>query len=401
MSMPEKPCLRKHLRCQAADPTGRDFVVHDGLRLSAMQFTLTDWQVNWVRLFNGSRTLPEIHAEGCQLVGGQLVPMEIFQDLAHKLEEALFLDTPRFRAVVEAPVRPACCFPDGDPDRLRRQVDGLFTGPGGPGLPGAAVDDQVRAVLAPHMDYPRGGTVYGHAFKAVAEHTTTSLFIVVGTSHYSHARFTLTRKHFRTPLGVVPTDDRFIDHVVASYGPGLFDDEWQAHYPEHSIELEVVLLQYLFAGKRDLRIVPLVVGSFGDCVGTASEPSAQEDVARMVTALRQAEAARGEPVCYIISGDLAHIGPKFGDERPVHDEQLTHSRAQDQQLIRCAEAVDLNGYFGVIADERDERRICGLPPTWTVLTATRPRAGKLLAYDQFVDPRGRESVSFASMAFHR
>ena len=24
-----------------------------------------------------------------------------------------------------------------------------------------------------------------------------------------------------------------------------------------------------------------------------------------------------EPICYLISGDLAHIGPKFGDPDPV------------------------------------------------------------------------------------
>ena len=46
-----------------------------------------------------------------------------------------------------------------------------------------------------------------------------------------------------------------------------------AHLPEHSIELEVVLLQYLYEGKRPFRIVPLVVGSFHDCVDSGTEPS--------------------------------------------------------------------------------------------------------------------------------
>ena len=58
------------------------------------------------------------------------------------------------------------------------------------------------------------------------------------------------------------------------------------------------------------------------------------------------------------------------------------------------------GFFQVIADESDRRRICGLPPTYTLLESIRPRAGKLLHYDQYVHPRGYESVSFASMAFY-
>jgi MEMO1 family protein len=64
-----------------------------------------------------------------------------------------------------------------------------------------------------------------------------------------------------------------------------------------------------------------------------------------------------------------------------------------------AERVDLEGYFGVIAQERDERRICGLPPTWLALAAARPARGRLVHYQQYVHPEGFESVSFASMVF--
>src|SRR5262249_52686739 len=142
-----------------------------------------------------------------------------------------------------------------------------------------------------------------------------------------------------------------------------------------------------------IRIVPLLVGPFEDCVLDNASPAAQGDIGRMIASLRKAEAQTPEPICYIISGDLAHIGPKFGDEKPVHETQLNHSRRQDEALIRQAEAVDTAGYFKVIAGEQDERRICGLPPTYTVLEAVRPGKGKLLHYDQFVHPQGFESVS--------
>ncbi|HJT79289.1 MAG TPA: AmmeMemoRadiSam system protein B, partial [Gemmataceae bacterium] len=250
-------------------------------------------------------------------------------------------------------------------------------------------------------DYARGGSTYTYAFKEVVQSTPASLFVIIGTSHYSAHRFTLTRKHFKTPLGVAPTDQGYIDRLVAHYGDGLFDDEYQAHLPEHSIELEVVFLQYLYEKRRPIRIVPLVVGSFADCVADGASPSKQKDVARMVRALRAAEAETGEPICYIISGDLAHIGPKFDDPEPVREPALAHSRDRDQEILKKAVAADADGYFRVIADEGDRRRICGLPPTWTVLEALRPGKGKLLHYDQYVHPRGYESVSFASMTFDR
>jgi AmmeMemoRadiSam system protein B len=210
----------------------------------------------------------------------------------------------------------------------------------------------------------------------------------------------LTRKHFKTPLGVVPTDQPYIDRLVQYYGDGLFDDEL-CHLPEHSIELEVVFLQYLYEQRRDIRIVPLVVGSFADCVRYATRPAEIDDVRRMIEALRRVEAETTEPICYIISGDLAHIGPKFRDTRPVDADWLRRSHGQDQAILKQAEAADADGYFQVIAAEDDARRICGLPPTYTVLEALKPSGGKVLHYDQYVHPRGHESVSFASVAFYR
>jgi hypothetical protein len=69
--------------------------------------------------------------------------------------------------------------------------------------------------------------------------------------------------------------------------------------------------------------------------------------------------------------------------------------------MRQAEAVDASRYFQVVAAEGDVRRICGFPPTYTLLEAIRPRVGKVLHYDLYVHPRGWESVSFASMAFYQ
>ena len=342
-------------------------------------------------------------AAAMQQLNGQLLPFELFTGLVQKLDEAFFLESPRFRDRLTSPVRePACigCY-EADPMALREQLTGLFRNDGGPGLPQPRQPDgRLRAALLPHIDYERGGKTIAWGFKEVAERAHASLFVIVGTSHYSAHRYTLTHKSFQTPLGVVPTDQAYIDRLVAHYGDGLFDDEL-CHLPEHSIELEVVFLQYLYEGKRPIRIVPLVVGSFQDSLEAGSLPSYREDVGRMIEALRKAEAETPEPICYLISGDLAHLGPKFGDPEPVDEPFLALSRDQDLALMRRAETVDTGDYFRIVADEADRRRICGLPPTYTVLEAVRPSRGKLLHYDQYVHPQGFESVSFASVAFFK
>jgi hypothetical protein len=398
----ERPRLRPHVVPYLDDQ--KHVYLVDQLGLNPRPERMSVREFFWVRLFDGQRTLREIQAEAVRQADGELLPLELFAKLAERLEEALFLDGPRFRDAAHQAVRePRCigCY-EGEPEALRRQLGRLFSGPQGPGKPRASKPDGLlRAALIPHIDYPRGGHTYAWGFKEVFEHTDASLFVIIGTSHYSTHRFTLTRKHFKTPLGITPTDQPTIDRLVHHYGDGLFDDELMAHLPEHSIELEVVFLQYLYEGKRPIRIVPLVVGSFQDCVEDGSTPAGRADICRMIEALRKVEAETSEPICYLISGDLAHVGPKFGDPEPVHESFLKDSRERDQILLRQVESIDPAAYFRGIAAERDRRRICGLPPTYVTLEAIRPAHGKVLHYDQYVHPRGHESVSFASVGFYR
>lgn len=408
----ERPKLRPLIdltRIRPADGSRREFVLFDRARLSTAELHLTAIDVGFLQLYDGTRTLDDIRRDVIEMLGGQPVPMEQVVAVRDLLDQALFLDSPAFHRetsrVLANPVRKPSCvgvYP-GKPAAFRRYCHDLFTHPDSAGLPGEPRPDAgLRAVLAPHIDYRRGGHAYTFAFKELVETTPASLFVVIGTSHYcGRRRFTLTRQGFETPLGVVPTDQTYIDRLVRHYPGDLFAEEWAAHVAEHSIELEVVLLHYLFAGKRDIRVVPLLVGSMQDCVDTGTSPLDQPDVRAMVDALQTVERETSEPICYVISGDLAHIGPKFGADHPLLADELAHSKSQDAALMAKAEEVDREGYFRIIAEEGDGRNICGLSPTWLTLAACEPGWGRLLRYDQYVEPNGHESVSFASVAFYR
>lgn len=427
MSALERPRLRAYLTWEAEGAGG--YVIWDQLRLAVRHLQVTKLEMSWLRLFDGQRTLPDIQAKLARNLDGREGSDEAFQRFVRKLDDALFFEGPSFRARLRAhtenPIRPPACTPSygDDPMRLRRSLDNFFTGPGGPGRPGPRrPDPNFRAALIPHIDYGRGGRAYAWPYKEVFERTPASLFVIVGTSHYSLHRFTLTRKDFQTPLGIASTDQTYIDRLVAHYGDGLFGDELPAHLPEHSIELEVVFLQYLFSD-TPFRIVPLLVGSFHDCIVAGREPNEADDIRRMIEALRAVERETKEPICYLISGDLAHIGPKFRDPGRVHSALLAHSRRQDLALLHELDGAargitsaprnysfealtrprspDPGAYFRIIAEENDARRICGLPPTYTVLQALRPSRGEVLYYDQYVHPDGFESVSFASAVFYQ
>ena len=400
-----RPRLRPHFSVAPGASADSGMVtIHDLLRIS-QPIQVSPAVIELMKLFDGQRTVDDIRSAFAQRQGGQLVELPVILQLVQYLEQAMILDGPTLRAKLDAPIREPSCigtYPE-EPEAIRQQLQHLFTAPSGPGLPAVAGSRanegrRLRAVLVPHMDYRRGNITYGWGFRELFERTTARLFVIIATSHYSGAPFTLSKQHFRTPLGVAETDQNFVNKLEAHYGPGLYDDR-EAHVPEHSIELEVLLLQYLYETVGAIRIVPLLVSSYARHVNGGTDPATAANITRMAEGLRLAEAAAGEPVCYIISGDLAHIGPKFDDPEPVNANQLAYSRAQDHKLLDKLTTADAAGYFQVIANEGDDRRICGLPPTHLTLLAACPTRGKILHYQQYIHPHGHESVSFASASF--
>jgi hypothetical protein len=406
MPLPERPRLRPTV-IGHIDPENTEVVwLYDRYRVSRFQLALSRQAIPILELFNGSNDLRDVQVALMRFTGGQLFPLSILEQLVGRLDEALLLDGPRVQDCLDefhrSSVREPSCLDSygSDPEEVRQLLLSQFQDERGSGLPAnVQPDGELRGALIPHIDYHRGGPVYSHAFKELVERSDASVFVIIGTSHYSGSRYILTRKDFKTPLGIAETDKDYVNRLATYYGNRAFEDE-VAHLPEHSIELEVVFLQYLLEGKRAFRIVPLLVGSFQDCIDAGIEPREQSDIYLMIQALRRAEAESGEKVCYISSGDLAHIGPKFGDEDMVSPLQLDHSERQDHVLLDQLAGVDRGGFFQVLHHERDERRICGFPPTYTLLSVLEPERGRVLAYDQYVEPRGLESVSFASVAFY-
>ena len=397
-----RPRLRRNLEAAQLDPG--IWVLTDRQRLSPESLGLSLGALRIIQEFDGQKSLGEIQQQFRNT--GLTVSLSQLHELAEALDYALFLEGPTFEDYLRGPVRrPSCigCYPP-EPAAIRSLLDSLFEPPAGPGKPGRSATTvsspgPLRAALLPHMDYRRGGVTYGWGYAELLKQTRARLFVIIATSHYSFQRFTLTRQDFLTPLGRVATDQEYVDRIVAEFGDEVFADPY-AHYPEHSIELEVLMLQHLLGDHEPFRIVPLLVGSFHDCIESGIDPAEQPDIQRMVQALRRAEAGAGEPVCYLISGDLAHIGPKFRDPHPVSDDQLAMSARADQILLDRLVAADPQGLFSHIAGEQDRRRICGFPPGWLALEVARPRSGRVLHYQQFVDPERTESVSFAAVAFY-
>src|SRR4051794_10951468 len=112
MSVPsavERPQLRPYLDVAAEDTSGRRLVLHDLLRLNGHYLRLTPPELRWLPLFDGTRPLREIQADAVRLSGGEIIPLDRFSELASAMDQALFLEGPRYRAAVDDPVRRPVC----------------------------------------------------------------------------------------------------------------------------------------------------------------------------------------------------------------------------------------------------------------------------------------------------
>lgn len=243
------------------------------------------------------------------------------------------------------------------------------------------------AVLIPHIDFRVAPTVYGPGFAPLADHDA-DLVVLIGTSHYwGDDALILTEKCYTTPLGVVQTDIELVQKLKYAL-PGVSTTDI-AHKPEHSLELPLVALQHLWKGKS-FTVVPLLVTMAaleGEFLANAAE------------ALRAMIESTGRKAVWIISGDLAHVGKKFGDDMPARD-LFDMVKGADSRLLEHLESVNLTAYHSEIAESDFSFRICGHAPTMLALTAIAPTRGSVVAYDIWDEAETESAVSFATVLFH-
>jgi len=392
-------------------------VEQDGRRLIALRDPsgLTDQVValpmpllDVVSLFDGEHSLGQIHAIVKER-HGEAPTVEQIASIARSLDDNGFLDSAKFaerqRATEEAfrqsPERPAVHAGGAyarEPEALAAQIDGFFTHEDGPGLAARSADSGVvRGLLAPHIDFHRGGPTYAWAYREVIERTDADLFVILGTCHAGMPDpFAATLKSFDTPLGPAPVDRDFFDALERRYGGGLLVSE-AAHRAEHSIEFQVVMLRHLLGTRRPFTILPVLASYVHEAVWARSDPEADPRVPRFIDALLETMAASGRKTCLIAGVDLAHIGPRFGDPEANTDDSLAAVAAADRSMLEAVVAGEPTSFYASVAHDGDRRRICGLSPIYTFLRALPGVRGRLIRYSQWPDPEG--AVTFCAAAF--
>lgn len=260
---------------------------------------------------------------------------------------------------------------------------------------------RIRALFAPHIDTRVNLSVYASGFRYLAA-LKPKRVVILATSHYSGGYHPLynglpyigSHKDFSTPLGVVPADLKAIRDLAAVAGQTGLSFRDRAHRSEHSIELHLVFLQYMWS--HPFAIVPILVGSLEDLYYMR-----EGDTGKKVDAMTRElgnRYAEDDETLFLISGDLAHIGKKFGDRQSansMYDDMCSY----DRLFLGSAARGRADELLSLQAEYDDAYRICGFPPLYTALQALPEARGTITGYDIWDDREQESAVSFCSIIY--
>ncbi len=190
-------------------------------------------------------------------------------------------------------------FYEADPAELRKRIEWSFTHAVGPGKvpePSPERRKGSHGYIAPHAGYVYSGPVAAHTYYEIALEGMAETYVIIGPNHTGLGSLVSVYPGglWKTPLGTVSVDEEFVKELVAV--SQYADLDVQAHLYEHSVEVQIPFLQFLFGNR--FQIVPIVV--------YYQTPELMKDLA---ASIERAVKATGRDVTIIASTDFSHYVP--------------------------------------------------------------------------------------------
>ncbi len=388
-------------------------------------------------LMDGTRTLEEIVSE----VGHGLT-LEFLQPFVAQLDDAGLLQGPVFEAMYEemkANFDQADVLPPGVSAAFADQVVAAKAGEGeeltdeqkaerGPDALREVLDQWIdaalkeaddpafetlpAAVVAPHIDYPRGWMNYAQIYGRLRVVDRPDRVVILGTNHFGEGTGVVgCDKGFESPLGVCPVDTDLLETLKAELGEDaatrLLEHRYD-HEREHSIELHIPWIQHCIGPDEQGNHVPVFAALVHDPSVNGGESYDGNGLGfeDFISAMKATLEKVGGKTLVVSSADLSHVGPAFGDQKKLAGEDAEAVAAREQVTTHDREMLQMlldgkpDDLVASMSWQQNPTRWCSIGNLTATMRLVEPNEVKLLGYVAAMDQQGAAMVSHAAMVMN-
>jgi len=214
--------------------------------------------------------------------------------------------------------------------------------------------NSLKSIIVPHAGYRHCGPTAGKSFININP-SNYDRVVVLGPSHhkYFEACGLTPFESFETPFGNVKVDTETINKLLTN--KKLFNTLSQTtDVKEHSIEMEMPFLKYIF-NKKDFSLIPIMVGH--------NDFKINVEIGKALYDLYE-----DPKTLFVISSDFCHWGQKFGFTyyNEKYENIWESTKDLDKQaldIIHEMNSAKLDEYF-----KKTRNTICGRNPITIVLS---------------------------------
>lgn len=343
--------LKPKIRAVESFPTlidGREMIIlKDPLNICSQMVFLTPESFFLVALMDGSKTVDDLRMEFFKRKGVLPSNDEIFM-LVKQLSDLGLLEDENFSNFLKLKaenflkngIRPSICAGNSYPSSPEDLIEFLKE------IEKIEVPERERQpdfLISPHLDINISKIAYAHSYKNLKLNDKKTI-VIFGVAHYGLSKpISILPISFQTPLGIIKIDKELTDIFIENFGK---PDEFEiiSHSREHSIELQLIFLQYFL--KKEFLILPILVDF--------SRGSFENYKAFFIDFIGRKE------IFFIAGIDLSHIGPRYGDQFPVTEDFMEKIKEEEKYLIDLVIKKDRENFEKFEKEKGSALKICGI-----------------------------------------
>ncbi|MDD1776345.1 MAG: AmmeMemoRadiSam system protein B [Candidatus Methanomethylicus sp.] len=187
-------------------------------------------------------------------------------------------------------------FYEGKVESLSKQIEWCFLHQVGPGkLPSKPTSSSrsITAIVSPHAGYVYSGPIAAHGYLELSKEPVPEIIVVIGPNHTGMGAGVSVwgGGEWELPFGKIQIDRVMAKSLACS---GIAEVDETAHLYEHSIEVQLPFLQYLYGS--NFKLIPICM--MLQDAGTSIE-----------LGLGLAEMLKGKSALVVASTDFSHYVP--------------------------------------------------------------------------------------------